>query len=385
MQNLEDPVWGGLYRYSVTPDWQTPHYEKVLSDNAKALQEYLEAYQVTGDSSYRSTAMGIMDYVERFLWDPDGGFYGSQDADIIQADDHQILMAGEEYFQLSEEERLAVGIPYVDHTFYTGWNGQMIVAALEAAAVLEEPHYQDMALLALDRLWTQGRGPQGQMWHSLEADASGNLVGQAPVTLDDQADFGLALLAAYSATGQREYLARAEELADYILAELHDPESGGFYDLPANPDAPGTLNIQVTQCTGNIATARLFIRLYRMTIETEYRDAAEGALLLCGGEMTENPAYALAADEFLIYPLTLVVVGSPGEESTDALLSTANRYYTPGKVVIPLDPSLGPPVLGDFTYPSDRTAIYACIDRRCSLPVTEPVDLGAQVDLLMSE
>jgi uncharacterized protein YyaL (SSP411 family) len=385
MQDLVDPVWGGVYRYSISADWQTPHYEKLLSGNAEALRDYLEAYQATSEPAYRSTAEIIVGYVERFLWDPAGGFYGSQDADLVQPGGHQILMAGEEYFQLSEEERLALGIPYVDTTFYTDRNGQMIVAALEAAAVLEEPRYREMALLALDRLWEQGRGPDGQMWHSLQADTSGNLTGYPPVTLDDQAHFGLALLAAYSTTGQHDYLAQAQELADYVLAELYNPESGGFYDLPADPDAPGVLGMRTTLCKGNIAAARFFVRLYRMTTKVTYRNAASAALRLCASTAGDYPPYALAADGLLTYPLTLVVVGSPGEGATDALLDAANRFYAPGKVVVPLDPSLGPPVLGDFTYPPDQAAIYACRDRRCSLPVKDPADLAGQVTLLMSE
>jgi uncharacterized protein YyaL (SSP411 family) len=397
--HLVDPVWGGVYRYSVTSDWQTPHYEKLLSSNAQVLRNYLEAYQAcpepcpegsrraTGDTAYRTKAEAILGYVERFLWDPAGGFYGSQDADLVQPGSHEILVDGEEYFLLVEKERLALGIPYVDTTFYTNWNGQMIVAMLEAAAVLEQPRYQEMALLALDRLWEQGRGPDGQMWHNLQAGEgfSGNLVTHPPATLTDQAHFGLALLAAYSATGQRERLSQAEELAGYVLAELSDPVRGGFYDLPADPDASGALSLRETPCQDNVVAASFFTRLYRMTGQAAYHDAAEGALRLCAASMAAHPDYALAADDLLTYPLILAVVGTPGEGATDALLAAANRFYAPGKVVIPLDPALGPPALGDFAYPADRVAIYACHERRCSLPVEDPVDLAEQVSWLMTE
>ena len=52
------------------------------------------------------------------------------------------------------------------------------------------------------------------------------------------------------------------------------------------------------------------------------------------------------------------------------------------KVVIPLDPALRPPALGDFAYPADRIAIYACSARRCSLPVENPADLAEQINCL---
>jgi uncharacterized protein YyaL (SSP411 family) len=57
--NLIDPVWGGIYRYSVTADWQTPHYEKMLDRNAQALHAYFAAYQATGTRSYRERAEAI--------------------------------------------------------------------------------------------------------------------------------------------------------------------------------------------------------------------------------------------------------------------------------------------------------------------------------------
>lgn len=384
MQNLVDPVWGGVYRYSVSADWQTPHYEKLLSGNAEALLSYLEAYQVTGETDYRTTAEAILEYVERFLWDPKGGFYGSQDADLVHSGGHEIMMAGEDYFPLAEEERLALGVPYVDPSLYTNWNGQMIAAMLEAVALLEEPRYREMALQALDRLWELGRGPDGGMRHSVRLDPAGNPVSHPPATLSDQVHFGLALLVAYSVTGQRAYLARAQALADYVLAELRDPESGGLYDLPADPAAPGTLGIRGTPCPDNVVAARFFTRLYWMTAQGTYRDAAEGALKLCAYHLHGSPDYALAADDWRIYPLTLAVVGTPGEGQTNALLAAANRHYAPGKVVIPLDPTQGLPTLGEFTYPPEPAAIYACRERLCSLPATDPSELPDRVEWLMA-
>ena len=381
-QHLVDPVWGGLYRYSVTADWQTPHYEKMLSSNAQGLQSYLEAYQATGKTSYRSTAESILRYVEHFLSDPSGGFYGSQDADLVEPGTRKILMEGEKYFALSDKERLALGVPHTDQNLYVNWNGEMIVAMLQAAAVLEQPRYQKTALAALDRLWTQGRGPGGQMWHSLRPDGS---IASPRSTLADQTQFGLALLAAYSATGQRRYLSQAEELAGYALNSLRDTGSGGFFDLPADPTATGALAMRDTPCPDNVIAARFFIRLFRHTDKVAYRDAAEGALKLCGVQMGDNADYALAADDVLTYPLTLVVVGTPAYKTTDALLSTANRFYRPGKVVTSLDPALGPAKLGELTYPTDRIAIYACAGRRCSSPVQDPKDLANQVTLLFSD
>ena len=37
MTGLIDPVWGGMYRYAVDPQWKHPHYEKMLYVQAGAL------------------------------------------------------------------------------------------------------------------------------------------------------------------------------------------------------------------------------------------------------------------------------------------------------------------------------------------------------------
>ena len=78
---IYDQLGGGFHRYAVDERWLVPHFEKMLYDNALLARLYLEAYQVTGDSYYREIVEETLGYVERELIDPGGGFYSSQDAD----------------------------------------------------------------------------------------------------------------------------------------------------------------------------------------------------------------------------------------------------------------------------------------------------------------
>lgn len=41
---LRDHVGGGFFRYSATPDWSSPHFEKMVADNALLLGVYLDAW-----------------------------------------------------------------------------------------------------------------------------------------------------------------------------------------------------------------------------------------------------------------------------------------------------------------------------------------------------
>jgi uncharacterized protein YyaL (SSP411 family) len=78
---IYDQLGGGFHRYSTEIRWLVPHFEKMLYDNARLASTYLEAYLVTRDKNYSRIAREILDYVEREMTAPEGGFYSATDAD----------------------------------------------------------------------------------------------------------------------------------------------------------------------------------------------------------------------------------------------------------------------------------------------------------------
>ena len=76
-----DHVGGGFARYSTDEKWLTPHFEKMLYDNALLALAYTEAYQHTCRPLFAEIVRRTLDYVLRELTDPLGGFYCGQDAD----------------------------------------------------------------------------------------------------------------------------------------------------------------------------------------------------------------------------------------------------------------------------------------------------------------
>ena len=75
-----DQVGGGFHRYTVDRDWGTPHFEKLLIDNAELLRDLVSAYQLTQDDelfyALKMTANSLLEY----FWNGDR-FYNSIDAD----------------------------------------------------------------------------------------------------------------------------------------------------------------------------------------------------------------------------------------------------------------------------------------------------------------
>ena len=67
-QGLHDLVGGGFFRYVVDPEWQTPHYEKMLYGNAQLVSLYLKAATILEDARYRATAFETLDFMLREMW-----------------------------------------------------------------------------------------------------------------------------------------------------------------------------------------------------------------------------------------------------------------------------------------------------------------------------
>src|SRR5580693_7661209 len=78
---MHDQLGGGFHRYSVDEYWFVPHFEKMLYDQAQLAISYLEAFQITREPVLAAAARGILDYVQRDMTAPGGGFYSAEDAD----------------------------------------------------------------------------------------------------------------------------------------------------------------------------------------------------------------------------------------------------------------------------------------------------------------
>jgi uncharacterized protein YyaL (SSP411 family) len=78
---IYDHIGGGFHRYSVDSQWLVPHFEKMLYDNALALQVYSEAYQIFHKPRYLEVVKEIVDWLKRDMLSPKGVFYSAMDAD----------------------------------------------------------------------------------------------------------------------------------------------------------------------------------------------------------------------------------------------------------------------------------------------------------------
>ena len=203
---LIDPVWGGVYQYSDSGDWDHPHFEKIMSMQAEDLRLYAQAYSQLGDARYLQAARDIHKFLTTFLRGPDGAFYVSQDADVVRGEHSGA------YFKLGDAERRARGIPRVDTHLYTRETAWAATALLAIhAATGEEAHLRDAATSAEWIL--ANRAIEGGGFRHDAVDVAGPYLG-------DSVAAARLFLALYAATGERRWLEHGEKTLAFMSARF---------------------------------------------------------------------------------------------------------------------------------------------------------------------
>jgi uncharacterized protein YyaL (SSP411 family) len=199
---MYDHLGGGFARYSVDAFWMVPHFEKMLYDQALLARVYLHAWQVTGEARYRQVLDETIAYVRRDLAAPGGGYFSAEDADSEGEE-------GKFYVWRPEEVRAVCGD---DAEAAIEWYGLTPSGNFEGANILHRPVRGD-----LQRPAPVERARQAL----LAARAQRVRPGLDDKVLAEWNGLFLATLAeAAAVTGDEEWRAAAEALAEFLLAKL---------------------------------------------------------------------------------------------------------------------------------------------------------------------
>ena len=346
---IRDHVGGGFHRYSVDRQWNVPHFEKMLYDQAQIADVYVEAFRSTHQPLYKQVAEELLEFIAREMTSPDGGFYSALDAetDGIEGeyyvwDSNEIdsvlgtnatpfkeayrikdlsdfehgnvlrllprkipkpmpddtliadqMLAGSERdeFTLSRKKLLEVRNkrkkPLRDEKILTGWNGLMIGAYARAASPLQHPEYARAAERAANFLLENLRDPQGRLLHVYTA-------GEAKLNayLDDYAFLIDGLLALHEATDDAKWLKAAKQLQDEQLRLFLDETHGGFYFTSHHHEellARTKNSYDGVLPAGNSVSARNLIKLSSLTQISAYRDEARATIELFAPNIAQMP------------------------------------------------------------------------------------------------
>jgi uncharacterized protein YyaL (SSP411 family) len=364
-----DPVWGGMYQYSVGGHWTEPHFEKLVSIQASALRDYSLAYAQTQNPEDLRAAQSIFRYTTGFLRSPtEGAFYVSQDADLHDGEEN------ESYFKLNDAGRRAQGIPRVDHHIYARENGWIIAALCDHYAATGDESALNQAREAARWIVAHRSLPGGGFRHD-ERDAAGPYLG-------DTLAMGQAFLALYNVTGDREDLNAAKSAARYIAANFRPATPGtGFVTSRTATNAAYRPHPDRDE---NIALVRFASMLAFATGDKgDHAIGAEAMRYLAASSVVLQPLSAgilLANEDFTQPPIHVTVVGSASNSDTKALHTAALRALRSHEFIELRDPADRTPLPTNVTYPNlGRPALFLCTATACSSPVFHGDDVRAKV------
>ncbi len=418
---IYDQLGGGFHRYSVDAEWQVPHFEKMLYDNALLTVIYAQAYQATGNELYRRIVTGTLDFVLREMSYRDGGFYSSLDADsdgeegifyIWKKDDIDNLLGDkarlfEEYYnvnsggnfenntnilnltdqsihkaeslipkkseinqQLSRakqilfDERSKRNRPFTDDKILTSWNGMMISGFAWGYKITRDQKYLDAALNSAqfikDNLYKDN-----VLIHSYREGrvSSGQF-------LEDYAFLSNGLVDLYEVSHDYEWIRfgiNLVEKADDLFADT----SGNLYLSPAGMEdhfmRPKDISDGALPACGSVLI-NAALRLADISGRKEIEDAAQKYLTAVSGNISGAPygmVSAVSAFHYMISDrIQLVVVGDENE----SYLNTIYNNYLPNSIlIVSQNGDENIPLLEGKSIPG-KTLVYLCKDYTCKLP-----------------
>ncbi len=316
-RGIHDHLASGFHRYATDQEWQVPHFEKMLYDQALLVIAYVQCYQKTQDRALIEIARRTMDYVLAEMKDPEGGFYCAYDADskgqegayYVFADHEITAVLGESeaklfkmYHGVSPDgnvahdphgEFISVNILYsakdivvadgermdiarrklleyrrermplhLDDKILTDWNGLMIAALCVGGLALGEDAYIQQAQHCAEYI-LQNYLKDGVLLHASGINGM----------LDDYVYFSYGLIMLYEATSQEKYLKTAEDLVEECCRRFSDGR-GGYY-MTQEDSGLIVRPIEIydgAMPSGNSMAAMVFAKLLFITGKKEYRD-----------------------------------------------------------------------------------------------------------------
>ena len=434
---IYDQIGGGFHRYAVDAIWLVPHFEKMLYDNAQLIRVYLHAYQVLNSRKnpvasapgsdqqaefYKRIAVETLEYVRREMLDESGGFYSTQDADsegvegkfFVWTPDEIEAILGEDnarafckYYDVTAEGNFeetnilnvknpvatAPGSdmnkklfdtrekrikPNRDEKVLTAWNGLMLAAFADAAAVFQNDEYLEIAKRNAKFISTQLQhdGRLLRTWKDGAAKLNGYI--------EDYANVADGLIVLYQVSGETKYLTEAKRLADLMITEFWDDENGGFFFTSNDHEELVVRNKDFydnATPSGNSVAADVLLRLAKLLGDEKYERFSVTVLRLAATQLRRHPqgfGRALSALEFhLAATKEIVVIGPKGNDLERDVLG---RYLPNAVVVLSSDAKADAttiPLLKDRGMVVEKATAYVCEDFVCQRPVTTVDELDA--------
>ncbi|MGE3973587.1 MAG: thioredoxin domain-containing protein [Bdellovibrionales bacterium] len=429
-----DHVGLGFHRYSTDREWLTPHFEKMLYDQATLLMAYTEAYQATKNPLFEQTAHEICAYVKQKFLSPEGAFYSAEDADsegeegkfyLWEQKELQTVLTSEEFsfvkksFNIQEygnfvehgvqkpgnilslipvwkewspqeqatfktkwesirkklesfrEKRI---FPHKDDKILTDWNALMIGALAKSARVFNRPDYSEMAQKALQFLNSHLKKKT-----YLHRYRDGEAAIISPV--DDYAFLLHAHIELYESVFDPLLLENALLVAQEMIDLFWDEKDLGFFFTSKNAEALLVRKKErydgATPAGQSVAIESLS-RLSKLTGQMSFDEYAQKALQSSGNEIRRYPSaytYLMSALDFTFGPPQELVVTAQGlSQELKQHLSIIQREFLPHLSLVLKTKASDPSAASSFTSGmsiTESSLYYICENFTCAQPTQD--------------
>ncbi len=417
---IYDHVGGGFSRYSVDAQWKVPHFEKMLYDQGQLLEIYANAYQLTQNPLFKNVVEETVDFVNRELKSPNGGYYASLDADsegvegkyyvwtkqeveeilcddatlfcafynitedgnweygknvlfqsssleqfaqecgLVLADLVDFLDQGKQKLFLAREKRVR---PNLDDKILTAWNAIMIKGLVHAYRATGTESYLNDAIQASEFLQKRAIQSDGGLWRSLKKEK-----GAINAFLDDYALLIDAWIDLYQVTFDEQWLISARDLCEYTSCHFFNDDNQLYYYTSILDDP---LMIRKSELSDNVIPASnsvMALNLYRLSKYFLNKEAYHTSLQMLknlSGRIDEHGKYYANWQRLKLYFIhenyELVISGDGKEKARDEFLVDFNPF-----IFIAGESDNIPVAMGKR---SKDLTFYLCKNNTCNLPI----------------
>ena len=374
---IYDQVGYGLHRYSTDSEWKIPHFEKMLYDQAMAIEAYTQYYRFSGDNSFLEVAGEIVEFVNREMKNTDGFYDSGLDADFEGNEGYYYTWTDDElkeefdeetrkkieesyYFDRDMENRIVLrrrelfnvsrdkvkslkelngiilkvrnerGTPKKDDKAILAWNAMLLSSMLSYSISMQMKGIDE--IVDTSRRLMKSFSSGSKLYRTVRKGSKG-----VEALLEDYAYYLSLMLDLYEATGEKEFLSEALEKMNIVKEKFLDKMEGGFYSSPEGELKTITRNkdrLDIIYPSGESVLYDVLERLFLITGAEEFREFADSIFHSRRNEMLRNPLSSVYLLSSLVSKGKEMKIEIPDKLRKD-LLSEIGRRYIPNVLVVP--------------------------------------------------
>jgi len=426
---IYDQLGGGFARYATDSLWKVPHFEKMLYDNAQLVSLYSMAFQQSKNDLYKQIVYETLDFINREMTSPEGGFYSALDADsegqegkfyVWQKNELEKLLGAHfklfaEYFNVNEngywedgnyillrkksDEEIAKqsGIsadelkqeitedkkilltarnkrvhPGLDDKQLTSWNALMTKAYCDAYNAFGDKQFLDAALKNANLNWSKLWRSDSGYYHSYKS-------GKASVTgfLEDYSFSAEAFIALYQCSFDEAWLQRAKEITDYAIEHFYDDKSRMFF---FTSDLSPSLIARKMEVSDNVIPASnssMAKALFVLSIYFDNENYSKLATQMLNNVKDNFSKYPSGYSNWMMLMLAYTSTFNEAVITGDSALKFRNqmaKHFLPNVLFAGSVNDSSRLNLLENRFVRGKNLIYICENKACKLPVENVSD-----------